>query len=216
VLAPPEALWSELEEGSPPEPSRRCSSGRGVICASVSGPRRLLTGSIDMTCAHVLGLIDAGPFADYPRAHLESAWRHARQCATCGPAMEAATSLTMDLSNLPQGAGSSELTTAILAHRADGAGAARSCLRDNAGDKASLHYARLVGMGDDSRRPRRRTRHYSVDGARWGGGDQHCVAQTRRDDWPFGRYALDDELCARSRGRSRPIRRRVVCAPQRA
>jgi len=68
-----------------------------------------------MTCAHVLGLIDAGPFADYPRAHLESAWRHARQCATCGPAMEAATSLTMDLSNLPQGAGSSELTTAILA-----------------------------------------------------------------------------------------------------
>lgn len=68
-----------------------------------------------MTCAHVLGLIDAGPFADYPRAHLESAWQHAHQCATCGPAMEAATSLTIDLAALPQVAASPELTTAILA-----------------------------------------------------------------------------------------------------
>ena len=72
-------------------------------------------GVIDMTCAHVLGLIDAGPFADYPRAHLESAWQHGRQCTTCGPAMEAATSLTMDLAALPQVAASPELTAAILA-----------------------------------------------------------------------------------------------------
>ena len=68
-----------------------------------------------MTCAHVLGLIDAGPFADYPPAHLESAWQHARQCATCGPAMEAATSLTIDLAALPQVAASPELTTTIPA-----------------------------------------------------------------------------------------------------
>jgi hypothetical protein len=38
-----------------------------------------------MTCAHVLGLIDAAPVADYPRAHLDAAWQHARECATCGP-----------------------------------------------------------------------------------------------------------------------------------
>jgi hypothetical protein len=68
-----------------------------------------------MTCAHVLGLIDAGPFADYPRAHLESAWRHARQCATCGPAMEAAAALTVDLAALPQVAAPPELTKAVLA-----------------------------------------------------------------------------------------------------
>ena len=55
-----------------------------------------------MTCAHVLGLIDAGPFADYPAAHLRAAWQHAQQCATCGPALAAATALTDDLAALPQ------------------------------------------------------------------------------------------------------------------
>jgi len=68
-----------------------------------------------MTCAHVLGLIDAGPFADYPRAHLDAAWQHARQCATCGPALKAATELTTDLAALPQPAPSAELAAAILA-----------------------------------------------------------------------------------------------------
>ena len=55
-----------------------------------------------MTCAHVLGLIDSSPFGDYPRAHLDAAWRHARQCATCGPALAAATALTADLTALLQ------------------------------------------------------------------------------------------------------------------
>jgi hypothetical protein len=68
-----------------------------------------------MTCAHVLGLIDAGPFADYPRAHLDAAWQHARQCATCGPALEAATRLAMDLAALPQPAPPPDLAAAVIA-----------------------------------------------------------------------------------------------------
>jgi len=68
-----------------------------------------------MTCAHVLGLIDAGPFADYSRAHVRAAWQHARQCATCGPALEAATALTTDLATLPQPAPSRYLASAVLA-----------------------------------------------------------------------------------------------------
>jgi hypothetical protein len=68
-----------------------------------------------MTCAHVLGLIDAGPFADYPRAHLEAAWAHAHQCAVCGPALEAATSLTADLTALPRPVPPPDLSAAVLA-----------------------------------------------------------------------------------------------------
>ena len=68
-----------------------------------------------MTCAHVLGLIDAGPFADYPRAHLEAAWQHARQCATCGPALEAANRLATDLSCLAQPAPPPDLAAAVVA-----------------------------------------------------------------------------------------------------
>lgn len=68
-----------------------------------------------MTCAHVLGLIDAGPFADYPGAHLDAAWQHARQCPTCGPALETATALTSDLAALPQPAPPSDLAAAVLA-----------------------------------------------------------------------------------------------------
>jgi hypothetical protein len=68
-----------------------------------------------MTCAHVLGLIDAGPFADYPRAHLDAAWQHARQCATCGPALELANALTSGLRALPQAAPPPALTATVLA-----------------------------------------------------------------------------------------------------
>jgi hypothetical protein len=67
-----------------------------------------------MTCAHILGLIDAGPFADYPHAHLEAAWLHARQCATCGPALEAATALTADLVALPSLAPPPDMAAAVL------------------------------------------------------------------------------------------------------
>jgi len=54
-----------------------------------------------MTCAHVLGLIDAGPFADCPQEHLDAARAHARQCPTCGPALALSTTLTSELATLP-------------------------------------------------------------------------------------------------------------------
>lgn len=53
-----------------------------------------------MNCAHVIGLIDAGPFADYPREHLDEAMRHAEQCARCGTALETATAMAADLAAL--------------------------------------------------------------------------------------------------------------------
>jgi hypothetical protein len=68
-----------------------------------------------MTCTHVLGLIDAGPLADYPRAHLEAAWVHARQCATCGPALRASAALTTDLTALPHPRPPRDLTDGVLA-----------------------------------------------------------------------------------------------------
>jgi hypothetical protein len=68
-----------------------------------------------MTCRHVLGLIDAGPFADYPPAHLDAAWQHARQCPTCGPALETATALTVELGALPEPTLPSDLAAVVLA-----------------------------------------------------------------------------------------------------
>ena len=68
-----------------------------------------------MTCKHVLGLIDAGPLVNFPAAHLESAWQHARQCATCGPALDAATALASSLAALPQAAPPPDLAAAVLA-----------------------------------------------------------------------------------------------------
>jgi hypothetical protein len=68
-----------------------------------------------MTCRHVLDLIDAGPFADYPRTHLDAAWEHARHCATCGPAMKAAAALTSDLAALVQPAPPPDLAAIVMA-----------------------------------------------------------------------------------------------------
>jgi len=68
-----------------------------------------------MTCSHVLGLIDAGPFADYPRAHLDGAWEHARHCATCGQALAASETLTHALRALPQLTAPRDLTAGVLA-----------------------------------------------------------------------------------------------------
>jgi hypothetical protein len=68
-----------------------------------------------MTCTHVLDLIDAGPFADYPRAHLDAAWQHAHQCATCGPALDAANRLATDLAGLAHPAPPPDLSAAIVA-----------------------------------------------------------------------------------------------------
>ena len=68
-----------------------------------------------MTCNHVLGLIDAGPFADYPRAHRDAAWRHARQCATCGPALDASSVLGESLAALPHPAPANDMSISVLA-----------------------------------------------------------------------------------------------------
>ena len=85
-----------------------------------------------MTCAHVLGLIDVGPFADYPPAHLDAAWEHARHCATCGPALEAANRLATDLAALPQPAPPPDLAAAVIARiaRIEETPAGRSDARD--------------------------------------------------------------------------------------
>lgn len=68
-----------------------------------------------MTCAHVRGLIDAGPFAGYPPAHFDAARRHARACGTCGQAMAAAAALAADLAGLPQPAPPPDLAAAVMA-----------------------------------------------------------------------------------------------------
>jgi hypothetical protein len=76
-----------------------------------------------MTCTHVLGLLDAGPFADWPPAHLDAAREHARQCATCGPALRAATALPATLAALPQVSAPTDLAGAVMAglHRIEDA-----------------------------------------------------------------------------------------------
>ena len=68
-----------------------------------------------MTCAHVLGLIDAGPFADYPQEHLDAARAHAQGCPTCGPALEAATVMTAELRALPGPDAPGDLASIVMA-----------------------------------------------------------------------------------------------------
>jgi hypothetical protein len=72
-----------------------------------------------MTCNHVLGLIDAGPFADYPPAHFDAAWQHARQCPTCGRALKMATAFTADLAALPEPTPPSDVAAVVLARIAE-------------------------------------------------------------------------------------------------
>lgn len=71
-----------------------------------------------MTCDHVLGLVDAGDLAAYPQAHLDAAWHHAHQCATCGPALDAATALTRELEALVQPGPPPEFAASVLARLA--------------------------------------------------------------------------------------------------
>ncbi|MEO7190096.1 MAG: hypothetical protein ABI051_03495 [Vicinamibacterales bacterium] len=68
-----------------------------------------------MTCRHVLGLIDAGPFADYPAPHLDAAWSHANNCPTCGPAMRASHAMTDQLRRLAQPPAPSNVATTVMA-----------------------------------------------------------------------------------------------------
>lgn len=68
-----------------------------------------------MTCAHVLGLLDAGSLAEYPPTHMEAARQHARQCASCGPALRAAEALTAGLAALPKMGPSPAFAATVLA-----------------------------------------------------------------------------------------------------
>ena len=68
-----------------------------------------------MNCSHVLGLIDAGPFVEYPREHREAARRHALRCATCGPALRTSETITSRLAALPQPAPPRDLAPGVLA-----------------------------------------------------------------------------------------------------
>lgn len=68
-----------------------------------------------MKCEHVLGLIDAGPDADYPPAHLEAARQHARECPTCGPARHTADAIVRHLPALPPIAPPPHLAAAVAA-----------------------------------------------------------------------------------------------------
>lgn len=81
-----------------------------------------------MTCTHVIDLIDAGPFADCPSADLDAAWEHARQCATCGPALQAAIALTTNLRAMALPAPPPYLAAGVLARIApvDQAGSAHA------------------------------------------------------------------------------------------
>ena len=68
-----------------------------------------------MNCSHVLGLIDAGPFADYPREHRDAARRHALSCPTCGPALLATETIDTGLAALPQPAAPRDLAANVMA-----------------------------------------------------------------------------------------------------
>jgi hypothetical protein len=68
-----------------------------------------------MTCRHVLGLIDAGPFADHPAPHLEAAWAHAGSCPTCGPALRTSRALTGELQRLAQPPVPGSVATTVMA-----------------------------------------------------------------------------------------------------
>ena len=72
-----------------------------------------------MTCAHVLDLIDAGPFAISPQAHLEAAHAHAAQCRTCGAAWRMMRALEADLAALAEPAPPPDLRTAGLSRIAE-------------------------------------------------------------------------------------------------
>jgi len=68
-----------------------------------------------MTCAHVLGIIDAGAFADCSPADLAAARAHAMQCAACGMALAAADAVTSELQQLSVPAPAPDLSKVVLA-----------------------------------------------------------------------------------------------------
>ena len=104
-----------------------------------------------MTCAHVLGLIDAGPFAEYPQEHLDAARAHARECPTCGPALAAVTALTADLRTLPDPDAPRDLASIVMARIAQlpesGSVAASLTARGAAGVRERDWTLSLIALG---------------------------------------------------------------------
>jgi hypothetical protein len=100
-----------------------------------------------VNCSHVLGLIDAGPFADYPRVHREAARQHALRCATCGPALRASEAITARLAAVPQPAPPRDLAADVLARiaRLDAAATAAGSAPLDA-RRASLHPFRAFAV----------------------------------------------------------------------
>ena len=85
-----------------------------------------------MTCAHVLDLIDAGPFAVHPRGHLDAAREHAVHCPTCGPALTMMRALETDLATLGEPAPAPDFTAVVLARIAHTAAVAEESHQNEA------------------------------------------------------------------------------------
>jgi hypothetical protein len=92
-----------------------------------------------MTCTRATAIIDAGEFADCPRAEIDAAMRHARQCGACGEALAAAATLAAGLRTLPRPEPPADLPAVVLARiaRTDAARPAPSAVRSAAGTAAS-------------------------------------------------------------------------------
>ncbi|MBZ5499730.1 MAG: hypothetical protein LAP85_25300 [Acidobacteriia bacterium] len=67
-----------------------------------------------MTCKQVRALMNALPLAEYPRAQLEAAERHARNCRKCTPVVTSSKALDLQLSRLPEPPLPAGLEAAIL------------------------------------------------------------------------------------------------------
>jgi hypothetical protein len=72
-----------------------------------------------MTCAHVLDLIDAGPFAIHAQTHLDAAHEHALHCSTCGPAWTMMRDLEVDLRDLGEPVSAPDCRMAVLSRIAE-------------------------------------------------------------------------------------------------
>ena len=105
-----------------------------------------------MTCRHVLDLIDAETLTDQSREQLDAVRQHAQQCATCGPALQAATTLTAGLVALPQLGPPPDLAAAVLARiaRIDGEGDRAESASRAVKEQAATHdrpmWAGLAGV----------------------------------------------------------------------
>ena len=116
-----------------------------------------------MTCAHVLGLIDAGLRPGYPPSHVAAAWSHAETCPECGPAMAAAERLVRDLGDWPDVAAPVDVAAVVMARIAQVDEARATDARESPAAPDGLEP---VPVGDGARRPGG-LRRLGVVGRRW-------------------------------------------------